>query len=133
MDWIEILLTNQQSCVINGVSTTSCFKLEKGARQGDPISAYLFIIALEIIFAMIKSNPNIKDLNIFNHNYLYTAYANGTTFFLNDQKSVRELIETFKLFSKFSGLKPNILKCQNAGIGSLKRSKWQSVVLNVLI
>ena len=36
---------------------------------GDPISAYLFIIALDIIFAMIKSNPSIKGLNIFNHNY----------------------------------------------------------------
>ena len=70
IDWIKILLTNQESCVINGGSTTSYFKLEKGARQGDPISAYLFIIALEIIFAMIKSNPNIKGLNIFNHNYL---------------------------------------------------------------
>ena len=52
---------------------------QKKLRQGDPISAYLFIIALEIIFAIIKSNPNIKGLNIFNHNYLYTAYADDTT------------------------------------------------------
>ena len=88
-----------------------------------PISAYLFIIALEIILAMIKSNLNIKGLNIFNHNYLYTAYADDTTFFLNDQKSIRELMKTFKLFSKFSVLKPNILKCKVAGIGSLKGVK----------
>ena len=70
IDWIKILLTNQESCVINGGSTTSYFKLEKGARQGDPVSAYLFIIASEVIFAMIKTNPNMKGLNIFNHNYL---------------------------------------------------------------
>ena len=55
-------------------------------------SVYLFITALEIIFTIIKSNPNIKDLNIFNYNYLYTAYADDTTFFLNDHKSVRELM-----------------------------------------
>ena len=42
-------------------------------------------------------------------------------------------METFKLFSKFSGLKPNTLKCEVAGIDSLKGTKWQSVVLNVLI
>ena len=29
IDWIKILLTNQESCVINGSSTTSYFKLEK--------------------------------------------------------------------------------------------------------
>ena len=32
-------------------------------------------------------------------------------------------MKTFKLFSKFSGLKPNILKCEVAGIGSLKGVK----------
>ena len=43
-----------------------------------------------------------------------------TEHFLNDQKSIRELILTFKLFLKFSGLKPNILKYEVAGIASLK-------------
>ena len=81
IDCIKILSTNQKSCVINGGATTSYFKLEKGASQSNPLSAYLFIIALEIIFAMIKSNPNIKGINIFNHNYLYTAHADDTIFF----------------------------------------------------
>ena len=44
--WIKVLLNNQQSCVINGGFTTRYFNLEKVARQGDPISAYLFIPAL---------------------------------------------------------------------------------------
>ena len=122
IDWIKMLLIYQESCIINGSRTTSYFKLEKGARQGSPISAYLFIIALEIIFAMIKSNPNIKVLKNFNHNNLYTAYADDTTF-LNDQKSVKELMKTFKLFPKFSGLKPNMLKCEFAGIDSVKGVK----------
>ena len=76
-----MLLPNQESCVINGGSTTLYFKLEKRERQGDPISAYLFIIALEIIFVIKKSNANIKTCYMFNHNYLYTAYADDTTFF----------------------------------------------------
>ena len=44
--WIKVLLNKQQSFVINGGFTTRCFNLEKGARQDDPILAYLFIFAL---------------------------------------------------------------------------------------
>ena len=42
IDWIKILLTNQESCVINGGHTTQYFNLQRGACQGDPISANLF-------------------------------------------------------------------------------------------
>ena len=81
LDWIKILLKNQESCVIYGEHTTKYFKLERGARHGDPISAYLFILALEIFFIIIKTNKNIHGLKIFDHQYLYTAYADNTTFF----------------------------------------------------
>ena len=58
--WIGIILKNQESCVINGGTTTNYFKLERGARQEDPISAYLFILVLEIVFLMIKNNDRVK-------------------------------------------------------------------------
>ena len=48
--WVNILLKNQESCIINGSNTTKYFKIEEGTRQGDPISAYLFILILEIVF-----------------------------------------------------------------------------------
>ena len=54
ISWIEIILKNQESCVINGGTTTKYFKLNRGARQGDSISAYLFILAFEILFLLIK-------------------------------------------------------------------------------
>ena len=46
---IEIILKNQESCVINGGTTTKYFKLNRGACQGDPISAYLFILAFFLL------------------------------------------------------------------------------------
>ena len=85
------LVIELESCVINGGHSTTYFRLERGARQGDPISAYLFILALELFFILIKSNKNIHGINIFNHDFLYTAYADDTTFFLKDLDSVKNV------------------------------------------
>ena len=49
VNWIETLILKQESCVINGGNTTQYFHLERGARQGDPISVYIFILALEVL------------------------------------------------------------------------------------
>ena len=118
--WIKVLLNNQQWCVINECFTTRYFNLEKDARQGDPISAYLFILALEVLFELIKNDGEIRGVTIFNHAFLYTAFADDSTFFLNDLLSVKNLIDTFTDFSLFSGLKANFSKCGIAGLGSLK-------------
>ena len=44
-------------------------------------------------------------------------------FFLRDKRSIKELLDTFVTFSKYSGLKPNHEKCKIAGIGVLKSVK----------
>ena len=48
------------------------------------------------------------------------AYANDSTFFLKDLASVRKLPDIFSYYSKYSGLKPSLSKCEITGIGSLK-------------
>ena len=125
--WIQILMKNPELCVINGGKTTLYFKLERGARQGDPISAYLVIIALEVAFSLIKANSDIEGLRFFSHTFLYSAYADDTTFFLRDEKLATEVIKTFDKFSFFSGLKINNAKCKIAGIGVKKGVKMASV------
>ena len=120
IQWIKILLKGQESCIINGEKTSQYFKLERGMRQGDPISAYLFILVLEIVFLSLKQDKNMKGIELFQHEFLYTAYADDTTFFLKDKNSVILLFDVFRNFSLFSGLKPNKSKCEIARIGVLK-------------
>ena len=84
------------------------FKLENGTHHGDPRSAYLFILALEVVFAVIKSNQNTNKLRIFEHGFLHTAYANDNTFFVKNQISVIEILKVLDNFSKISGLKLNM-------------------------
>ena len=100
------------------------FNLDHGAQQGDPIAMYLFIIALEMMFIMIKKNDSIKPLELCDSAFLYSAYADDISFFLQDEDSVKALFETIQMFSRYSDLKPNYSKCEVAGIGTLKGAFW---------
>ena len=80
---IEAILKKPKSCVINGGKTTQYFPLNRGARQGDPISPYLFILVMEVLFTLIKNNEKIQGLDILNYRFLYSAYADDSTFFLS--------------------------------------------------
>ena len=80
----------------------------------------MFILVLEAVFCVIKSNKNIKGLNIFNHKLLYTAYPDDTTFFLMDKILVFESLNIFRKISLISGLSPNSTKHEIAGIGTLE-------------
>ena len=117
--WVKILLRDQESCVINGGTTAKYFSFGRGAHQGDPISAFLFILALEILFILIKSKPETEGMTIFDYNYLYFAYVDDTTFFLKGIISIKHMVDTFFLY--FSELKPNLTKSETTGIEVLKR------------
>ena len=125
--WIKILVENQMSCVSNAGSTTTYFELLRGCRQGDPISAYLFILVIEVFFHMVRSNRLIEGLKILNFEHKLTAYADDSTFFLKNEASVLELLKTFEIFSKYSGLLLNKSKCELAGIGAKKDVYGESV------
>ena len=66
-------------------------------------------------------NKSWKGIEVFEYCFLYIAYADDKMFFLKDSQSITCLVELFNTFSVFySGLKPNLTKCEIRGIGTLK-------------
>ena len=71
----------------------------------------------------MKFNKNIHGINVFNHDFLYTEYADDKTFFLKYLDSVKNVLEMLNQLCMISGLRSNFSKCEIAGNGSLKDAK----------
>ena len=90
----------------------------------DKVTQYqLICLCLEILFTIVNNNKDSKSVKVLGNTFLYTGYADDTTFFLKNLGSLKELLNIISLFSSFSGLKPNLSKYKVAGIGLLKGVK----------
>ena len=88
---------NIQSCVINNGVSSNFFTLERGVRQGDPLSPYLFIIAVETLAIAIRQKESIKGITIGTEETKLLQFADDTTAVLADTSSAERLFELLKV------------------------------------
>ena len=61
---VKVMYTNPRCKIVNNGYFSESFKLSRGVKQDCPLSAYLFIIAINMFAVKIRSNNNIKGLEI---------------------------------------------------------------------
>ena len=125
IDWINIIYSNINSCVINNGHTTEYFSLERGIRQGCPLSAYLFIVAVELLASTIRNNEQIQGIPVFDTCIKIIQMADDTTVFLQDTKSLKLLFNLLHSFSLASGLRLNKSKTEAMWMGSEETNTTQ--------
>ena len=76
--WINTFYKNIQSCVMNNGLSSEYFNLSRGVRQGDPLSPYLFLLAVETLAIAVRENIEIKGIVIEQQETKLLQYADDT-------------------------------------------------------
>ena len=118
--WVKTFYNNVSSCIINNGSFSANFELSRGVRQGDPLSPYLFVIAIETLAAAIRTSTDIKGIKLDLEEWKIVQYADDFTAFLSDLTSAQNLFKLLDRFGKLSGLKINYTKTEAMWIGSCR-------------
>ena len=123
------------SCIINNGTLSASFEINRGVRQGDPLSPYLFIIAVELLAVSIRSCSEINGIKIDSKEFKMVQYADDLTAFVSDISSAQCLFKLLDRFEKCSGLKVNYTKTEAMWIGSSRNNtetplalKWRETV-----
>ncbi len=104
------MYNNVESTVLNNGNTGNYFKLEIGVRQWSTLSAYLFILTIEVLANKIRNDIKIKDIKINKKEINISLLGDNITLILKDIIFLDHALNTIKHFHNSSGLTINIDK-----------------------
>ncbi|GKV19934.1 hypothetical protein SLEP1_g30130 [Rubroshorea leprosula] len=126
--WIsECLKTAETSILLNG-SATRQVKINRGLRQGDPLSPYLFLLVAEGLNGIISSAINhglFEGINIGNRGMIisHLQFADDSILFGKAMEgNIWAAKSIMRIFELASGLKINIQKSQLLGMNVSEES-----------
>ena len=129
-NWVQTFYCNITSCVTNNGYASDFFNLERGVRQGCPLSGTLFVLGIEILALAIKQNPKIEGIRVGASEIKITQYADDTTVFLKNPESMSHLLDLLEKFERCSGLKINHTKSEAMWLGKWKNREDTPFNLN---
>ena len=117
VSWIKQCITTPSFSVALNGSSEGYFQSSKGLRQGDPLSPYLFVLAMEVLSKLLSSrfqagyityHPKTEELGIS-----HLMFADDIMiFFDGGESSLHGITEAVHDFASWSGLRMNQSKTQ---------------------
>ena len=122
--WVSTICKGTKSFVkVNGYETYE-FDIERGVRQGCPLSALLYVLTAEVLSTYIRQNNNIKGFRYGMENlqpleHKIVQYADDNCVGVSSMTSLKELFVTLNKFEKATNARVNKNKTKALWVG-----KW---------
>ncbi|GKA14061.1 RNA-directed DNA polymerase, eukaryota, reverse transcriptase zinc-binding domain protein [Tanacetum coccineum] len=119
--WIKGCLYSATSSVLVNGSPTREFHINRGLRQGDPLSPFLFIIAMEGLHVAVKdaiSAGLYRGLTVNTLTLSHFFFADDALFIGEwSRANIKSMASILECFHQVSGLKINFHKSNLVGVG----------------
>lgn len=107
---IKMMFSNIKTAVCNAGFSSEFFFLARGIRQGCCASPSLFTISVELLAILVRKSIEIRGISVGDSAFKISQYADDSTFFVKDFKSLDALFLLLNRFTRLSGLAVNPVK-----------------------
>ncbi|CAG8603075.1 13816_t:CDS:1 [Ambispora leptoticha] len=97
---ISSLFATQKAHIVDAGLISEPFRVERGVRQGDPLSPLLYILAINPLIQAI--NQNIKGIQVNNSTFKIAAYADDLSVGISSPSDWSKLLEILAKYEKAS-------------------------------
>ena len=104
---IEAIYNDIEAQVKVNRNMSQSFLIERGVRQGCPLSMILYIILAEVTIENKRQNKNIKGITVSQKDIKVSAFADDTTLYIGENSSFIHLQAQLQDFELFAGIKYN--------------------------
>ena len=117
---VQVLYKDAFCTVLNKGEQTESFPIERGCRQGDPLSPTLFVLCIEPLLLAINRDSRIKGLELQDGSTKkISCFADDITALCHSSEDVTRIFDLLGEFEECSGLAVNVDKTEYIKIGSL--------------
>ena len=118
--WVKLLYTDASTKIkINGF-LTDAVPLRRGVRQGCPLSALLYVLVIELLALLLRSNPNIVGFKVGGEKIISLHYADDAIISIKQNQCFKEVIKDLEAYQAATGAKVNFGKTKGLWLGRWK-------------